>query len=269
MGMNVSKVVCMLALAFGPIVTNPSNAAVLAPTGKWVVDYEEQACVATRQYGTEAKPLFLALKPSPMGDVMQLSIIRKGNSDRLGVEEFGHITFDQRQDALVSMLSFGSRNGMNSTRINLSGENFAVMRSAGQLRIHGSSLDETLVLQQFPELMKQIDACVVDLQAAWNMGTGAPSKIKTRARGSLVGLFNSADYPEQSLMKMEHGAVAVVLLINEAGKVADCVVTATSGVAALDAQACAIIAERAKFTPAIGFDGKPTRDSFVQRVNWR
>ena len=259
----------MLALAFGPIVSNPASAAVSAPTGKWVVDYEDQACVATRQYGTETKPLFLALKPSPMGDVMQLSVIRKGSSDGLGVEEFGHVSFDQRPDVPVSMLSFGSRGGLHSTRINLSGEDFAAMRSAGQLHIHGSFLDETLVLEQLPELMKQIDACVLDLQTAWNMGTNAKSKIKTRAKGSLVGLFSSADYPEQSLRNMEHGSVAVVLLINELGKVADCVVTATSGVAALDSQACAIIAERAKFLPAIGFDDKPTRDSFFQRVSWQ
>ena len=106
MTMILMRIVCMLALAFGPIVSTPASAAVSAPTGKWVVDYEDQACVATRQYGTEAKPLFLALKPSPIGDVMQLSVIRKRSSDSLGVEEFGRVSFDQRRDVPVSMLSF-------------------------------------------------------------------------------------------------------------------------------------------------------------------
>ena len=39
-------------------------------------------------------------------------------------------------------------------------------------------------------------------------------------------------------------------------------------VAALDAQACAIVAARAKLTPAIGLDGKPTRDAITGKVHW-
>jgi hypothetical protein len=27
--------------------------------------------------------------------------------------------------------------------------------------------------------------------------------------------------------------------------------------------------ERAKFVPAIGKDGKPAKDAFVQKINWR
>ena len=64
------------------------------------------------------------------------------------------------------------------------------------------------------------------------------------------------------------GAVSLALLIDEQGKVADCTVTQTSGVAALDAQSCAIIKERGKFSPAIGHDGKPAKSSWLQRINW-
>jgi len=65
------------------------------------------------------------------------------------------------------------------------------------------------------------------------------------------------------------GSVAFVLLIDEEGKVADCTVTETSGVASLDAQSCAIVKERAKFKPATGLDGKPSKSSYFQRISWR
>ncbi|HEX2803352.1 MAG TPA: energy transducer TonB, partial [Sphingomicrobium sp.] len=65
------------------------------------------------------------------------------------------------------------------------------------------------------------------------------------------------------------GGVGLVLLVDETGKVADCSVIRTSGVAALDAQACTILKLRGKLEPAIGADGKPAKGSLVGSVNWR
>ena len=84
-----------------------------------------------------------------------------------------------------------------------------------------------------------------------------------------MGLFSSDDYPGIAVFNDQMGAVSLVLLIDEQGKVADCTVTQTSGVAALDAQSCAVIKERGKFSPAIGQDGKPAKSSWLQRINWR
>ena len=59
-----------------------------------------------------------------------------------------------------------------------------------------------------------------------------------------------------------------VLLIDETGRVADCTVIETSGVASLDAQTCGAVKLQARFKPAIGLDGKPAKDGVVQRVSW-
>lgn len=268
-GMSKCKTAIVVSASFALAFTDPASGAATLPTGKWVVDYKEQACVATREYGNAAKPLYLGLKPSPMGGVMQLSIIRNLKGDSAAVEETGSVSFDHGKKTPVSMLSFGSSNGVYSTRINLPVEKVVVMRTAGSLRIHGPSIDETLVLQQLPQLMQQIDACVTDLQDAWNMLPNGSAKVKTRAKGTMLDLFKMSDYPETSLSKAEQGSVKVVFLINELGKVADCVVTETSGVAALDLQTCAVISHRATFKPAVGLDGMPTRDSYSQSIHWK
>jgi protein TonB len=57
-----------------------------------------------------------------------------------------------------------------------------------------------------------------------------------------------------------------VVLVDEAGKVADCTLLETSGVAALDAQTCAIIQRRARYKPAIGLDGKAARAVDTARI---
>ena len=266
--MTLFRILPFVPACVALLLTVPAAAAPREPTGKWVVDYEDQACIATREYGSAANPLDLALKASPSGGVMQLSIIRKGSRGSAGVDELGNMSLDGGRDVPISMLSFGSSNGLYATRVNLPSESFEAVRTARTLRVRGQSIDETLVLAQLPELMKQIDACVVDLQEAWNMGPNASAKVRSRASGSLVGIFTSADYPAAAGGRMATGWVALVLLIDERGKVADCTVTATSGAAALDSQACAIVSKRANFKPAMGFDGKPTRDSYHQRINW-
>jgi TonB family protein len=83
-----------------------------------------------------------------------------------------------------------------------------------------------------------------------------------------VALFSSDDYPGVSLQQRQSGLVGLVILIDERGKPADCMVTQTSNSAALDTQACAMIMQRAQYTPAIGEDGKPAKSADTAKIRW-
>ena len=65
------------------------------------------------------------------------------------------------------------------------------------------------------------------------------------------------------------GVVAFALLVNEQGRVADCTVIKTSGAAALDAQSCIVLRQRATFHPALDPAGKPAKDALVGRIRWK
>ena len=60
----------------------PGKAILRAPTGKWVIDYAEHQCTATRAFGTAAEPLHLIIKPSPGGEVTQIALSRRGQISR-------------------------------------------------------------------------------------------------------------------------------------------------------------------------------------------
>jgi TonB family protein len=91
----------------------------------------------------------------------------------------------------------------------------------------------------------------------------------TRAKGSLVGLFNAEDYPSDALRRGDEGTVAVQMLIGADGRVSRCVVTTSSHSPSLDAATCRILTERAGFTPARNRHGKPTTDQYFQRITWQ
>jgi TonB family protein len=134
----------------------------------------------------------------------------------------------------------------------------------------GNRLDENFELRSFPPLLKILDECASDLRQTWNVTeeNGSNPRIKTAASG-FQGVFRSSDYPDVSMQGDEQGALKIAVLVDESGKVADCSVIKTSGTAALDVQSCALILERAHFSPAVGTNGQPTKSGFVQTITWQ
>ena len=243
----------------------------LAPTGKWVVNFADDQCLASRSYGTPGKPLYLALKPSPLGEVMRITILQKG-AVREPTQVPVVIRFDDHETIKSSMLAFASpKDGFRILSINLSADQFATMRQAKLVSFRSpGEFDRSLALVQMEPLMKAIDSCVTSLQKYWNISDDETPLLRTRARTEkeIATYLSDDDYPAVAVRNVNSGTVRIAMLIDENGKVADCMTIATSGVASLDAQSCATIAKRAKFVPAIGADGKPAKDAILSSIRW-
>lgn len=217
-------------------------------------------------------PSSSALKAPPLGDVMQLVLLRLGNSGRYARQVEGELTVDGGERVPLSMLVYsGGKPKHRVLRMTIPLGNFQAIRSASTIHVKAKGeLDEHLALSQLDSVMKVMDECVADLRRVWNVreDEDAPSPLSKPAEGSLAGLFRAEDYPQVAITENQQGSVRFAVLIDEEGRAADCTVIETSGAASLDAQGCAIIQERARFKPAVGPDGKPAKDSAVQRVRW-
>ena len=243
------------------------------PTSKWVVDFDDAQCVASRDYGTKDDPLILALKAPPIGDVMQLALVRPGGGGKYAEHRQAKIGLDGAGSIETTMIAFAvPETEQRLFRINLQREQFDRVSKARTIRIEGrGEIDERLVLTQMEPLLKVMANCTADLRKVWNVHEGeSPNpNLKEPTTGKLTGLFRGDDYPAIAIERALDGTVQFALLIDETGKVADCTVIATSGVAALDAQSCGIVKQRAQFKPAVGLDGKPAKNAVVQRVTWK
>ena len=143
------------------------------------------------------------------------------------------------------------------------------LRTASALHLKSAGeIDHSFALSQMEPVARALDLCIADLRKVWNI-TDAAKDIGPTAtpKAPLFSYFESADYPTVAARGEATGTVALVTLIDEAGKVASCMVTQTSGYASLDAQSCAIITVRAKFNPAI-VDGKPAKSGMTSRIRW-
>jgi TonB family protein len=273
-------------LFLGCVAATAAAADPRPPTGKWVVHFDDAQCVATRRYGPEDESVYLTLKAPPVGDVLQIGIIRKGGY-REAIQTRGEVVFDNGEPVVTNLLEFGIKKlGQRAMLVNLPTQALAPLRQASSVRIRArdisnvttgsrialasTTLDETFGLSQMSSLLKMVDTCTADLRKVWNVYDDSKAgPLKQPASGEIKGLFRSYDYPGIALLQDQMGDVALVMLIDEQGKVADCTVTQTSGVPVLDAQSCAVVKERGRFSPAIGQDGKPAKSSWLQRIRWR
>jgi TonB family protein len=264
------RVLSFLAFLAVPCVA-ASAAELRAPTSAWRVKFDDSKCLASRDYGTPERRVQLVLKAPAIGDVVQVAIIRKAPSRR-AVQLAGRIRIDGGTPVEISMLAHSpAGSGFRAYLINMPSSQFALVRQASELSVKGELLDVRLSLSQMAPLMKLIDECVAGLRRVYNVtdpAAGESSPLPRRARANLARLISNDDYPVAALSGEQSGVVRFVLLIDEAGRVADCTVTGTSGVATLDAQTCAILKERARFEPAVGTDGKPAKDAVSARIVW-
>jgi TonB family protein len=241
------------------------------PTRGWVVNFDDAQCVAFRDYGTAEVPIQLILKTPPIGGVVQLAVARKG-SPIIAAQVKGTLALDDRAPTNISMLAYSPKgSGLRIYMMNVPSAEFALVRQAKELTIQAGGNSENFLLNGMPPMLKAVDDCVLDLRRVFNVTdpeTAEKSPLKRRASGNLGRLFQSEDYPIDALDRSQGGKLRYALLIDESGRVADCTIVETSGVAALDAQACILLKTRARFRNALGADGKPAKDAVAGNFIW-
>lgn len=279
-----SRALALGVLAFSSAAYAPPGPK--QPTGKWIVDFDDATCIASREYGTETDPIYLVLKAPPTGDVLQIAVSWKG-SVREPTQLDGEVAFDAYPPIRTNLLEFDvEKLGQRALIVNLASVDVSPMRKSSSIRFRarggtakpGSRIefgpvrtDIAFALTQTADVLKLLDECTDNLRNVWSIWADDrySARLKQGPVGNIAGLFNSSDYPAIAALKDQAGTVALVVLVDENGNVADCTVAQTSGAASLDAQSCAVIKERGKFKPAIGLDGKPAKSAFVQRITWR
>lgn len=78
---------------------------------------------------------------------------------------------------------------------------------------------------------------------------------------------SASDYPQDALAARIEGTVGFALAVAEDGSVGDCTIVQSSGTPSLDTRTCALLRERARFSPTS--QGQPASRRFVSRIRWQ
>lgn len=96
-----------------------------------------------------------------------------------------------------------------------------------------------------------------------------PSPPGTPARPiNQMQWIGTDDYPAAALRRDAEGLVRALLVIDTAGVPSDCTIQWSSGHADLDATACSLLLQRARFHPALDGAGQPVDGRVIVPVRW-
>lgn len=257
------------ALAFASVPATAADAP-LKPIKPWVLDYGETNCSASRMYGSEAAPTFLAFRPSPSGTVMQIIIARPGRISE--AQHFPTTVAIGGQTLKTTALDFGVKDkGTEVFRMSFDRQVLTGLGAASDIavRVKGR-IEQSFAIPSMAKVLEGLDKCTADFQKYWNIGEEATRDFQQQSNSvqPLTKYFSYKDYPGQAVFESLSGNARMTMMIDEKGAIKGCMEEETSGIATLDAMTCIVIMQRAKFTPAIDAAGKPVRSTLTTKIKW-
>lgn len=274
----------LFAVALTPAAARDREPESLARTGKWVVDYDRDACHLIGQFGTGKALVVARFTRYEPGDWFSLSLY----GDRL---KSSQVTIDARID--FGLVGPRAESGMGGNVGGLSAAFFSGTRLDGWERKAKGEVA--------PRISPQQEAAVKDVTVAirgkqsFRLETGPLDKAFAQMRHCSDGLvrswgydpavqaslsrpvtplnppgrwLNSSDYPSGALASGHNGMVQFRLDVDAQGKVVDCYVLARTNPDDFADATCRAVKRRAKLQPALDANGNPIRSFYVQKVAW-
>lgn len=249
-------------------------AAPLTPSGKWIVDYGESACVLQRDFGSGSARTTVGFKPSPFGDSVEIVTMTAGakigyrkSKARLTLQPSG---FTVDADAFMYGLKANDTTVTTFTALDAAAATLRTSTGVALLPTAGPSTNITVT--DMAKAFGALKTCQADLVKSWGVDPAELDKIAVMAvpaSPSPVAWFSNDDYPGDALGNGQQGTSMILWSIDTSGRVTDCKVIKSSGTASLDRASCQAVVRRGRYKPARGNDGKPVLSHAMRRVVWR
>ena len=243
--------------------------AAVEPSGKWVVEYADTMCVLSRDYGTGADKVTLALRPLPMSTETQVALFSEGRGPQVPAGK-----------AEITVISQGRPTVGTYQRVNLPQKSVRV----ATMYFDGTALDDLdkataitlrlgketyqLAVPGIAGAMRALATCQADLLKGWGVEMKERTNLSKPATGSAARFFGPSAYPPEAIRAEQQGRVIAVASINQVGKVEKCTIVASSKSPSLDGVTCEILRKQGKFSPALDLAGQPVASHLIVPVRW-
>jgi hypothetical protein len=258
----------------------------LKRTGKWVVDYDNDACHLAAQFGTGDDMMIMSLTRYQPGDWFDLSLHgRKLVSTEARREvkvDFGLGGPIVEADAVngkagdLPLILFGTTR-LDGWKRTTPGEIAPLLSPQQEAAVSGVTVmikrkkPFRLEFGSLAKPMEQLRTCQADLLQSWGYDPAVQATLAkpTRPVNSPAKWLSPDDYPQGAISVGHNGIVQFRLDVEADGSISGCHVLARTRPDVFADTTCRAVTRRAKLEPALGADGKPVRSFFVQKVHWQ
>ena len=241
--------------------------APLAPSSKWIVDYQENACVLSRSFGPPSESIKMGFEPSMATDGGRLVFVVPAKGDRQPERGMAAISLQPSGKKLTSDYTAGPI-----------GDRWAILTWVGLKEMEDFTAATTIsvYVNEDPPITlqtggltttrKAVQACQDDLAKEW--GVDPANRISDAERPDATSWFTYKDYPKSALKQKTQGRAVTLLTIRDDGYVDACRIVTSSGVEALDQKTCEVAMNKVRFGKAQRDPKAPLRWTLLP-VQWR
>lgn len=256
-------------LAAVAMVAAPAQAAPRQPTGKWVLDYAQDECLLAREYGTADNTLILTFRKFPMDEDIGIFVFKSGTKGDIGGGQaqisFGGANTVAPYFGAYDLMGKPVRRIETSVREDQFAE--ALRTEAISIRAPGE-VTETFSVPKIASALGMLNECALNLGQAWGIPIEQQKSMRKSAK-AIGKALTSADYPDQALKDDLNGRAQVRLMVDDAGRVTDCVALKSNPNKVFAETTCRVLRKRARFVPALDVHGKQMKSVVVYIVNFR
>lgn len=260
----------MMAAALATAATTPDPAR-LAPTGKWVVNYADAMCVLSHDFGPSESSTSIAFKPAPIGTRATILLITPGliakprvGSASVVIGPSGRTLATQYKQIPMP------KDGRSAAEVHLDDDQGPLLADAETIAITMAGSTTAVALPGFKPALHALRSCQDELLTEWGVDPSERSRIaipsKPTSGHTPADWFGPDAYPAGALQKS--GRALALYTVGIDGRVHDCRIIASSGVAEFDEATCTILTKNARLTPALDAAGKPMVSHAVLPMNW-
>lgn len=234
--------------------------------GKWVVEFADQQCSASRAFSQGGSKLTVVVIPTAASDEARLWLATADPRARLDRAKI--MVGGQPLEVEGMFLKGTSANGERVYVRAMTADEYARLLSSGKLEVGSPSLNASLALSSVAAVGKLLDQCNADLLKQWGYGAevaelSAPAK-PSREAASYVSVN---DYPQQAIEDGASGSARVLVAVGPDGRSKACRVLQSAGHKALDEATCMVF-KRVRYTPARNKAGQAVEAPFVGELSW-
>jgi hypothetical protein len=242
------------------MLTAADAATPLAPSGKWVVDYQEERCALSRTFGTGDDQVTLMFQPGLNGPTLTIVLVTAGGSNGHS-EGKGSIGLQPSGETVPTDFAAGNGKGkVRVTTMKVDRAKLAGLGPAKTVTITAGERSVTLAPTATAAALAAIDTCNDNLLAGWGVTPADRAPVAVEPDLILTpDLFATV----QSIAK--DGPVVVRVRVGVDGRGRDCAVVAKSSDPAMDRAVCEALSGRARYHPAKQGNGTPVTSLLITR----
>ena len=246
--------------------------APLAPAGAWGVNVEDDMCVLSRPFGRADRPVTIALRQSPLAEIVTLVMIQpdgSGNSKASRGQARIILTPSGKRVEGEYLSAILPPDNRRATMVTLDRAVFDEIGTSSMVSVAAEGAAIRFAPTATAAGLRALDDCTSKVMQLWGIDPAEQAAIAQPAKAANSAMwFELADYPKEALRQSLGGTSMILWRIGVDGRVSDCKTIGSSGNALLDEAACGAILRRGRYSPALNKDGVPVPSSATRRVTW-